>query len=177
MNPKNKHPIELSLDKSSSGTWKMPGPQKRQFKPWQRLWIVSGAIYLLMLAGGYHLLMPDRESIERRMVFSVTEEVRRYDGMAYAGESPRKIFEIARSQGYPEWIAQVRSRYHIGPEGNAGFVKIEKEYREAISDLPVKRAFGAVICVFAWMVPMALLYGIGYAVDWIKRGAREIQGR
>ena len=130
-----------------------------------------------MLAGGYHLLTPDRESIERRMVFSVTEEVRRYDGMAYAGESPRKIFEIARSQGYSDWIAQIRSRHRIGPEGNAGFDKIEKEYREAISDLPVKKTFGVVICVFAWILPMTVMYGIGYVVDWIKRGAREIQGR
>ena len=69
------------------------------------------------------------------MVFAVTEEVRRYDGMAFAGESPRKIFEIARARGYAAWIAQVRSKYQIGPENNDGFARIEKNYKEAVSDL------------------------------------------
>ena len=109
------------------------------------------------------------------MVFSVTEEVSRYDGMAFAGESPRKIFEIAQSQGYYSWIAQLRSKYRIGPEGNAGFDRIEKEYREAISDLPVKHTIGVVLCVVAWLVPITAFYVIGLVMDWIKRGVRGSQ--
>lgn len=172
---KSESPIEVTLKKSSPGTWAVPEFPKRQFKPWQRLWLISGFIYLLMLAGSYYLLMPDQERIERRMVLSVTEEVCRYDGMAFAGESPRKIFEIAQSQGYSAWIAVTRSKYQIGPEGNAGFDRIEKEYREAISDLPVKRTLGVLVCVVAWLLPMAALYAIGFVVDCIKRGARGIQ--
>lgn len=122
------------------------------------------------------MLMPDQESIERQMVFSVTEEVRRYDGMAFAGESPRKIFERACSQGYTAWIAQLRSGYRIGPEGNAGFDRIENVYREAVADLPVKQTIGMVVCVVAWLLPMAVLYAIGFVVEWIKRGARGIKG-
>ncbi len=172
---KNESPTEVTLKKSSTGTWEASKPPKRQFRPWQRLWLVTGIIYLLMLAGSYYLLMPDQESIERRMVLSVTEEVSRYDGMAFAGESPRKIFEIARTQGYGTWIAAIRSRYHIGPEGNAGFEKIEKEYREAVSTLRVKQALGVLLCMVAWLLPMAVLYAIGSVVDWIKRGARGIK--
>jgi hypothetical protein len=172
MIPKSESPIEVTLEKSSSGTWEASKSPKRKFRPWQRLWLVTGIIYLLMLAGSYYLLMPDQESIERRMVLSVTEEVCRYDGMAFAGESPRKIFEIARTQGYAAWIAAIRSRYHIGPEGNTGFEKIEHEYREAISTLPVKQALGVLLCIVAWLLPMTVLYAIGFVVDWIKRGAR-----
>jgi len=167
--------VEVTLEKSPSGAWKVPESPKRQFKPWQRLWIAAAIIYLLMLAGSYYVIMPNQESIERKMVFAVTEEVRRYDGMAFAGESPRKIFEIARSQGYSDWIAQLRIKYQIGPEGNDGFAKVEKNYREAISDLPVKRAIGVLLCLVAWLVPMAALYGAGFVVDWIKRGAGGIQ--
>jgi hypothetical protein len=176
MRANNESLNEVTLEKSASGTWKVPKPQKRSFKPWQRLWLVTGIVYLLMLAGGYHLLMPDQERIERQMVSSVTEEVRRYDGMAFAGESPRKIFEIARSQGYAFWIAEVRTRYRIGSEGKSGFDRIEKNYRDAVSDLPMKRMVGVLLCVVAWVVPMAALYGIGFVVDWIKRGERVIQG-
>jgi len=109
------------------------------------------------------------------MVFSVTEEVKRYDGMAFAGESPRKIYEIARSQGYHAWITAIRSRYHIGPEGNTGFERIDQEYRAALSDLPMKRAFGLLFCAAFWLVPMAVLYSIGFVIDWIERGANEIR--
>jgi hypothetical protein len=121
------------------------------------------------------MLMPNQESIERKMVFSVTEEVRRYDGMAFAGESPRKIFEVARSKGYSDWIAQVRSNYRIGFEGDTGFDKIERNYREAVSDLPVKRTIGILICLAVWLVPMAMFYIFGFIVDWVKRGVRVIQ--
>lgn len=168
--------MEVTLEKSPSGAWKVPESPKRQFKPWQRLWIATAIVYLLMLAGSYYLIMPNQESIERKMVFAVTEEVRRYDGMAFAGESPRQIFEIARSQGYAAWIAQIRSKYQIGPEANDGFDRIEKNYREAISDLPVKRTIGLLLCFAAWLVPMAALYAIGFVVDWIRWGARGIQG-
>jgi len=176
MSPKNKPPSVITLTKSSCGRLEMPKFTRQRFKPWQRLWLVTGITYLLMLAGSFYLLAPDDESIERRMVFSVTEEVRRYDGMAFAGESPRNIFETARSEGYANWIGALRSRYRIGPEGNAGFGRIENEYREAISDLPLKRTLGVIVCALAWLLPMSVLYAIGFVLDWIKRGGRVIQG-
>lgn len=176
MRSKNESPNHVTLEKTPSGTWKAPTAQRIKLKPWQRLWLVTGILYLLMLAGTYHLVAPDQESIERHMVVGVIEEVHRYDGMAFAGESPRKIFESARAQGYSAWIKQVRSTYRIGAEGNPGFDRIEKNYQEQLSDLPVKQSVGILICLVAWIVPMALLYAMGFVVDWIKRGARIIQG-
>ncbi len=169
MTSKNESPTEISLEKSPSGIWGVPESPKLQPKSWQRLWLATTLVYLLMLAGTYLLLMPNQESIERKMVFNVTEEVLRYDGLAFAGESPRKIFESARLQGYDAWIAQIRSKYHIGPEGNAGFAKIDTNYREAISDLPVTRTIGIGLCIIAFILPMAALYMIGLIVDWFKR--------
>lgn len=174
MIPKNESPTDVTLEKSSTGTWRVLATPRLPFKPWQRLWFVTGLIYLLMLAGSYHLLAPSHDSIERRMVLSVTGEVHRYDGMAFAGESPRTIFESARSQGYPAWIAQVRSTYRIGPEGNAAFDRIEKDYREALSDLPVQQSIGMLICIVAWLLPMAVFYAIGFVLDWIKTGIPNI---
>ncbi|NVN93301.1 MAG: hypothetical protein HXX11_22265 [Desulfuromonadales bacterium] len=176
MNPKSASPKVITLKKSSSGTLEVPDSTKLSFKPWQRLWFVTGIVYVLMLAGSFCLLMPDKERIERKMVFSVTEEIRRYDGMAFAGESPQKIFEIARSQGYANWIEVTRSKYHIGSAGNAAFDMIEKDYREAISDLPVKQTLGVIVCIVGWLVPMAVLYALGYVVDWIRRGTSCNQG-
>ena len=167
--------FEVTLKKTSSGTWNVQGAPRRQLKPWQRLWLVTGIIYLLMLAGTYLLLMPNQEHIERQMVMSVTEEVRRFEGMAFVGESPQKVFDIARRQGYAAWIKQVRARYRIGPEGNAGFDRIERNYKEEVSGLPMKRISGLLLCIVAWLVPMAALYAMGLVVDWIKRGRHGMQ--
>lgn len=164
--------VDLTLQRSPSGVWTAPGPERRNFRPWQRLWLVTGIVYLGLLGAGWHLLMPDRERIERQMIQAVTEEVRRYDGMAFAGESPRKIFENARAKGYAAWIGGVRSQYHIGQEGNAGFARIDREYREALARLPMKRAVAGLICLIVWTVPMAALYGAGAVIDWIRRDAR-----
>ena len=176
MPPKSNTTINVTLNKSS-GTWEVPEAPRRQFQPWQRLWLATGVIYLLLLASAFYMLVPNQERIERRMVFTVTEEVKRYDGMAFAGESPRRIFEIARSAGYSAWIASVRSRHRIGPEGNANFARVDREYREAISSLPAKQNFGVLICFIAWLIPMSAFYAIGAGVDWIKRGIRTIHER
>jgi hypothetical protein len=175
MIPKKEVPIEVTLEQSSSGTWEAPESQKNQFKPWQRLWFATGVIYLLLLVGSYYVLIPTQESIERSMVFAVTEEVRRYDGLVFAGESPRKIYDIARSQGYAAWIAQIRSKYRIGKEGNAGFDTVEKGYQKELSALPRKRLFGLLLCVIAWVGPMSFMYLSGLLIDWIKRGKCGIQ--
>lgn len=172
---KSSSPINVTLEKSATGTWSAPSPRMHKLKPWQRLWVVSGIIYMLALAGSYYMLMPNQERIERKLVLAVTEEVKRFEGMAFAGESPRKIFEAARSQGYTEWITATRTKFRIGPEGNAGFDRIDKEYREAISDLPMKRIIGILICIVAWVMPMALFYAFGLVVDWIRRGVRDVQ--
>ena len=121
--------------------------------------------------------MPDRQSIERKMIFAITEEVKRYEGMAFTGEPPRKTFEIAASEGYAVWIAKLRIKYQIGPEGRPGFDRIEKEYRNALSDLPAERNLGVMICFVAWMIPMSLLYATGLIVDWIRRNSRAIRER
>jgi len=177
MSLKSDTPIEVTLEKSPSGTWGVPGNPRGQIQPWQRLWFVAGIIWFLGLAGCYFMLMPNQQSIERKMVFSITEEVKRYDGMAFAGESPKKIFETAASEGYAAWIAGVRTKYRIGYEGKAGFDRIELEFRDALSGLPTKRNLGVMICFVAWMIPMSLLYAIGLIIDWIRRGARAIKER
>jgi hypothetical protein len=176
MNPKNESPADITLEKSPSGTWNVSGAPRRAFAAWQRFWLVAGLLYMMMLTGGFYLVMPDQERIDRRMVQAVMEEVHRYDGMAFAGESPREIYLAARSAGYDAWITAVRSRYRIGNEGNSGFDKIQKNYQESVSSLPVKRAIGIVLCIIAWALPMSVLYAIGLLSERLKRGIRVVRG-
>lgn len=171
MTPDSDKHTEVTMKQTASGTWEPPKVIRRTLKSWQRLWVVSGAIYLLLLAGSCYVLIPDQVSIERRMVFSVMEEVRRYDGMAFAGDSPEKIFEIARKQGYAAWITATKARYRIKPPYDEGFDIIDKNFKEALSDLPMKRIVGLIICMIVWLVPMAVFYAFGFVIDWIRSGA------
>lgn len=164
--------MNITLTRNSSGTWGVPG-RLNGLKAWQRLWVVSGVVYLLLIFATGWLLMPTRDRIEREMVFAVTEEVSKYEGLVFAGDSPEKVFETARAQGYPKWIAGLRKRYRIGAEGNAGFDRIERGYRREIDNMAFRRLKLSTGLAIAWLLPMAALYAMGYVVDWINRGKRD----
>lgn len=168
--------MQLTLKKDGSGAWSRPGageaegPEKPAgFKGWQRLWLVTAILYLFLLVCAGFLLMPDRNGIERAMIFAVTEEAKRYDGLAFAGESPSRVFEIARQEGFPAWISQMRRKYRIDASGDAGFAAIDKRCRQELSDLTSNRLLIGAWLFLAWLVPMILLYLAGFVFDWIGK--------
>lgn len=161
--------MNVTLHKDRSGIWSR-AQRCCDLKSWQRLWLVTGATYLLMLVAAGWLLMPERRQVDKAMVFAVTDEVRRYDGLAFVGDSPEKIFETARTQGYGPWIAHVRKAYRIGREGDGGFNRIEREYRQAMETLTTRRLKLSGWLFVAWAVPMGGLYAMGSLVGWIRQG-------
>lgn len=164
--------MNIILSKNSSGTWGLQEKVKR-LKAWQRLWVATGIIWLLLIVATGYVIMPTRERIDRDMVFAVTEEVRTHEGLVFAGESPERIFAAARAQGYAAWIAELRKRYRIGAEGNAGFDRIAREYRLRIDNLTRRRLRLTAGLYVAWLVPVAALYAMGLLVDWINRGKKH----
>ncbi|MDR3579742.1 MAG: hypothetical protein P4L44_07265 [Oryzomonas sp.] len=161
--------MNVVLHKNGSDIWSR-AQSGHGLKSWQRLWLVTGGTYLLMLVATGWLLMPERRQVDKAMVFAVTEEVRRYDGLAFVGDSPEKVFETARTQGYAPWIARIRKTYNIGRVGDDGFGKIERDYRQAIETLTSKRLkLSGRLCV-AWVVPMGFLYAAGGLIGWIRQG-------
>jgi hypothetical protein len=161
--------MSITLNKNRSGIWSLP-EKAGDLKVWQRLWVATGIMYFFMVVATGYVLMPTRGAQDRTMVFAVTEEVRKYEGLVFAGDSPEKIFERARSQGYSMWIAGLRKKYRIGREGDAGFSRIEKEYHQDIESLPLKQLKLSALLWLAWIVPMGVLYALGYLVDWINKG-------
>jgi hypothetical protein len=161
--------MNITLDKNRSGTWSLPENVKN-LKGWQRLWVATGLTYLLLIIVTGCVLMPTRERLDRDMVFAIAEEVRKYEGLVFAGESPDKIFESARRSGYAAWIAGLRANYRIGAEGDNGFTIIKKNYLQAVDSLPLKRLSMIGLLLVAWIVPMGGLYAMGYVIEWINQG-------
>jgi len=161
--------MNVILDKKTAGIRSL-AHIGRGLKSWQRLWLVTGGIYLLMVVAAGLLLMPERRQVDKAMVFAITEEVRKYDGLAFVGDSPERIFQAARSQGFAPWIARIRKTYRIGREGDDGFGRIEKDYRQAVESLTTQRLKLLVWLCVAWVVPMGLLYAAGGLIGWIRQG-------
>jgi hypothetical protein len=170
--------MEIDLEKNPYGGWERP--KRRRLRTFlsgltrlQRLWLVAAAVYLALLVVTGFLLMPDRGQVERAMAFAVTEEVRRYDGLAFVAESPSGIYEAARREGFDNWIAGVRKKHGIGTEADPDFARIREKYLHDLHSLGDRQMKLLVLLALAWAGPMAALYGAVRVMEWINRGGRE----
>jgi AcrR family transcriptional regulator len=170
--------MTINLRKNRSGAWEYPG-KKGLFRSshgltrLRRLCVVVGIVYLILIAVAGHVLMPNRVQEERAMVFAVTEEVRRYDGLAFVAESPSALYEAARREGFDSWIARVRRTYRIGPGADRDFEEIRKRYLQGIDSLGDRQKRLLYLLALAWVAPMAALYASACVMEWICRGRRE----
>jgi len=103
----------------------------------------------------------------------VTEEVRRYDGLAFVAESPDGIYEAARREGFDKWIAQVRKKHRVGADADPDFARIREKYHRDLRSLADRQLKLLVLLALAWAGPMAALYGAVRVMEWINRGKRE----
>jgi hypothetical protein len=170
--------MTINLHKNRSGTWEHS--EKRGFFRFfrgltrlRRFCVVVGVVYLALIAVAGYVLMPDRGRAERAMVFAVTEEVRRYDGLAFVAESPSGIYEAARREGFDSWIVKVRRTYRIGPGADRDFDGIRKRYLQDIDSLGERQKRLLFLLVLAWVAPMAALYSAVCVMEWLCRGRRE----
>jgi len=169
--------MAIDLKKGPSGTWESPGIRRFFAFPsgltrLQRLWIAVAAAWLALVAATGYVLMPDRVQVERAMVFAVTEEVRRYDGLAFVAESPSGIYEAARREGFDRWIGNVRKKYRIGADADRDFARIRDKYLRDLDRLGDRQSALLLLLALAWAGPMAALYAAVRVIDWIAGGEK-----
>lgn len=170
--------MDINLEKGPSGTWERRKERRSaRFQPrltrLRRLWVTAALAWLALVAGTGWLLMPGRGDAERALAFAVTEEVRKYDGLAFVAESPSGIYEAARRQGFDTWIAKVRGRHRIGPDADRDFARIRERYLRDLESLPNRQGALLFLLGLAWAVPMAALYAAVRVMEWIVGGGRE----
>lgn len=170
--------MDINLEKSPSGAWERR--KKLRFARFQpgltrlrRLWVAVAVAWLALIAGTGYLLMPSRGDAERALVFAVTEEVRRYDGLAFVAESPSGIFEAARREGFDAWIAEVRGKHRIGPDADRDFARIRERYLRDLESLPNRQSALLFLLGLAWAVPIAALYLAVRVMEWIVGGVEN----
>ncbi|MRR53279.1 MAG: hypothetical protein EG822_02035 [Deltaproteobacteria bacterium] len=137
-----------------------------------RLWLVTAVVYLVMLVVAGFFLMPNRGQVERALVFAVTEEVRKYDGLAFVAESPRRIYAAARRKGLDHWIAEVRQKHRIGSEADPAFARMWEKHLSDLRGLGDRQMKLLILLAMAWAGPMAALFAAVRVMEWINRGRR-----
>ncbi len=169
--------MDINLEKGPSGTWETR--KKRSFSLFQPrltrlrcLWVAAAIAWLALMAAAGYVLMPDRGDAERALVFAVTEEVRRYDGLAFVAESPSGIFDAARGEGFDRWIANVRGKHRVGPDADRDFARIRERYLRDLESLPNRQSALLFLLGLAWVVPMAALYAAVRVMEWIVGGGQ-----
>ena len=137
-----------------------------------RLWLVTAVVYLTLVVVAGISLMPNRGQAERALVFAVTEEVRKYDGLAFVAESPRGIYAAARRKGLDHLIAEVRKKHRIGSEADPVFARMREKYVSDLRSLGDRQLKLLILLAIAWAGPMAALFAAVRVMEWINRGRR-----
>lgn len=170
--------MEIDLRNNPDGSWEHP--KRRRFGAYlsgltrlMRLWLVTAVVYLILVVVAGIFLMPKRGQAERAWVFAVTEEVRKYDGLAFVAESPSRIYQAARREGVDRWIASLRKRHRIGTEADPDFARMREKYLRDLISLGDRQMKLLVLLAFAWAGPVAALYGAVRVMEWIYRGKRS----
>ena len=169
--------MEINLEKGPSGTWERR--KKRRFARFQprltrlrRLWDAAAVAWLALVVATGYVLMPGRGDAERALVSAVTEEVGKYDGLAFVAESPSGIYEAARREGFDTWIAEVRGKHRVGPDADRDFARIRERYLRDLESLPYRQSALLFLLGLAWAGPMAALYAAVRVMEWIVGGVR-----
>jgi len=145
----------------------------RRLNGWQRLWVILSALYLIGVIAVAMTLLPKQESLDDSRVYeSISAVVTHIEKTekASVSEGPYTI----RSKHYSDLSnEQVIDRLHSKWNGQVDFTKIEKDYKDKTSALPMERAKVGGFALLAWLIPVATVYVLGLAIGWIIRGFRR----
>jgi hypothetical protein len=142
---------------------------KRELDGWQRLWLATAVVYLICVLLTGYLIMPDSNQLGRELVTRAIDEVRKFNPFAFIGEAPQVTYAAARKEGYAAWERRLRAKATQGVPA-PGFDRIEKEYRQALAELPARQLKVGCLLALGWLGPMALLTLVNRTVRWIIRG-------
>jgi len=146
---------------------------KYQLNGWQRLWVLVGVIYLVVIAIVTISVVPKRSQLISGWAYDAVDLIKAHEKVDSSNWTLRKgVFGDASDE---EIVTKITT----------GAAKTEdKDWRIKVKELEAKhtkrldgllgeqlRAVG--IAILVWFVPVVLLYALGYGVGWVYRGFRN----
>ena len=150
---------------------------------WHRLWIVLAAAWSLPVLTYTYLEWPIAGSITKADVYArmKSDDAKRfvdyYDVLAakVGGTSPRYTIEDPGQQSNEGLVVQIDGRtvQFVNGVSREDMNLIAGSYHAALLRiLAIKREALAIQAFALWMVPAVMLYALGWAIGWIRRGFR-----
>lgn len=149
--------------------------KRKRLNGWQRLWVIAVVIWLPVVV------------IQAQRTFPTAEEYRTTWKRFAEAEAPATLAKPW------ELYACRDERVKAGQDEFKAFLQCEKDgatpnaqdrkrrYDEVIAkgeaaitaDLPKAQAMHAGYVLAAWIIPAALLYGLGLLIGWVRRGFQQ----
>lgn len=152
---------------------------------WQRLWIVGGALYLLVVAGVVTAVLPTRNQVYNSWANATLQvagedlrSTQKYQWQDWelrehlfpkltAEELVERITDGARKLDLNDPTNKDRARY------KEEILRLESTYQSRLDSLSTEQAKVVGWGALGWAGPLAILYGFGLAVAWVVRGFRQ----
>ena len=155
---------------------------------WQRLWILTGVIWLIVVVIFSSILWPGFPSAEK-IESNVDDFIERYGDSdislpinyfqfdcdevvrRYKGKHPKIIDPFKRNDGRKNKNAESEPLDLFNPELSCRFINFLRDEHENSRDKEIKVIYRFVtFAAIAWLGPVIILYLLGYAVMWVYRG-------
>jgi hypothetical protein len=149
---------------------------------WQRLWVVLSGLYFLAVCTFAVLTFPDGESLSRESANLAVEIALQAQGKsAQTAGDQRALLNAMRDLEYgaarvraeaygdlsdTELIQRIRAKW----EGQANFAPLNEKLRRDTKRIRDRRFNFALQALVWWIIPVLMVYALGWATAWVVRG-------
>lgn len=148
----------------------------KKLSGWYRLFIVFAGVWTLASIIVFYHYFPDKEYIVRNRLNDVTEAVSGFIGMDKSEQHKFLMGEWTGNNDYKELPEDEQNKYLSDIE--SGKVLMTDFFTNLLTDIAIReyhkeRRNATYHFPLYWLVPIGLVYGIGWCVGWIIRGFRK----
>jgi hypothetical protein len=142
---------------------------------WSRLWIVSSMLLLALVAGFTYQKWPSTTEAEIRLYLDVNraiyEQLLEPKGAAGKISAKDMLRLVERDSDFIErgdWLAKADRQMSESP--NVDFGAANARYERALRGIADDRKELILRSSLLWVIPVILLYVIGWSIGWVRRG-------
>jgi hypothetical protein len=145
-----------------------------QLNGWQRLWVVGGAVWLIVVALAAAKNFPTADEYRSTWLKFAEAEApsmlpKRTPDLSECEDKARKL-----ADPYGALMDCHSTATKPTDDDKKRYVEtIAKGEAEIRDELPSAQAKAVGFAVLAWAIPAALVYGLGLLVVWVRRGFQQ----
>jgi len=143
---------------------------------WQRLWVVISTLYLVLVAGLVYPGWPTFERTAHRDVFvaRMPDEARKHVVASYVSEWSAREDRNGVHHVMPNGAVLVLRSPSFRGVWDEDVQKVVNAYFDVVREATrAARWSFAGYALLTWLIPSAVIYGLGWSVGWVLRGFRD----